>query len=765
MSLFNPKRGRTSRSLTVRMAGGQTPDLWDALRNRRVILKLLLCFVAIIAMIVSVQGWKLPFPFRMNQAPLHGIAAKIKFQRVNRSRTARDRERAAEQVPFIFHNTPQPLRDLPGKLQASLSQFAQAKSLLQLPPQTRAEFGLAPAIGPGLAAVSATKGAARFDRLKQVAGNEQALQAVVREFGEFIQPLEQYGLVRPEHLPPEMSASDPVAVQKPVGPPERVPFTQVQLPPLLAQNGLLSNRWERFPALLAIRTELEIWLTALSPETLEYDSAATQAARQAARDSVQETLDIYNRGDLLVQPGETIDEARLELLRAEYDQTEAQVTLEQRILRVVTVFLLLTVLAVLNGYYLIRHETRLVQNFGRLTIYLTILVLTVALSRALSYDPWRAKIGPLLATVMIFAIAYNQVLATLTTLSLSLILTLSTGSDLEGFVIMMSACTTAVILLSSVPSRSTVVIVGACSAAAYFLLFWGTGIIEHQSSTNIWTDTSQWHYSLRGAGWCLAAGFLVSGSLPFIESTFGVVTGISLLELGDVSHPLLQELVRRAPGTYNHSITVASIGETAADAINANGLLVRVGAYFHDIGKMLKPHYFVENMVVGGENRHQHLAPAMSTLIIIGHVKDGADLAQEHNLPQPLIDFIEQHHGTTLVAFFYHEAAKQADLQPDHRTDAQESNFRYPGPKPQSREAAVLMLADAVEGASRSLSEPTPKRIERLVHDIAMNRLLDGQFDESSLTITELSVIEDSLTKSLIAMYHGRVKYPEQRTA
>src|SRR5262249_19518698 len=328
------------------------------------------------------------------------------------------------------------------------------------------------------------------------------------------------------------------------------------------------------------------------------------------------------------------------------------------------------------------------------------------------------------------------------------------------------------ILLPSVPTRSTLVLVGLWSGLVYFLVHWGTAVVESQgllsvdnaAGLSLWRDVSCWIAGFRGAGWCLAAGFLVSGSLPFIESTFGAVTDISLLELGDVSHPLLQELVRRAPGTYNHSITVASIGDTAADAIGANGLLVRVGAYFHDIGKMLKPHYFVENSIEG-ENKHDHLAPAMSTLIIIGHVKDGIDLAQEHGLPRPLIDFVEQHHGTTLVEYFYHEAARQAEEQPDHRTDADESHFRYPGPKPQTRENAVLMIADAVEGASRALSEPTPSRIEHLVHEIAMRRLLDGQFDECGLTITELSRIEDSLTKSLTAMYHGRIKYPEPRTA
>ncbi len=262
--------------------------------------------------------------------------------------------------------------------------------------------------------------------------------------------------------------------------------------------------------------------------------------------------------------------------------------------------------------------------------------------------------------------------------------------------------------------------------------------------------------------WSVFAGLLMLGLLPFIESLFGVQTELSLLELGDVAHPLLQELVRRAPGTYNHSINVASIAEAAAESIGAKGLLVRVGAYFHDIGKMLKPGYFVENQ--GHDNRHESLMPAMSTLIIIAHIKDGADLARQHRLPQAIIDFIEQHHGTTLVEYFYRRASERSESDPDGPV-VDESDFRYPGPKPQTKEAAVLMLADAVESASRALAEPTPARIESLVEEISMKRLLDGQFDACGLTLKELATVRESLIKSLTAVYHGRVKYPDQRTA
>ena len=478
-------------------------------------------------------------------------------------------------------------------------------------------------------------------------------------------------------------------------------------------------------------------------------------------------MDTYKRGTLLVPPGSKITEEYLDILHAQYDQIERQVRLPERIVRLITVLLLLIVLSGLIGCYLVRNERRLASNVGRLSVYLIAVTTSIVLSRLLSFDHWRAEVVPLLCTVMILAIAYNQVLAALTGFTMTLVLTLAIGGDVGNFVVLMSAIAASIVPLNQVSNRMKLVKVGFVAAVTYLLVSFGTGVLETQQLSQLWADNNHRFFlnGLRGAGWCFLSGFLVSGSLPFIENLFGVVTDISLLELSDVSHPLLQELIQKAPGTYSHSNGVATIAETAADAIGANGLLCRVGAYYHDIGKMTKPHYFVENMTAGQTSRHESLNPAMSALIIIGHVKDGVELGHQHNLPEPLIDFIEQHHGTTLVEYFFHAATKQAESQPDHRFDVQESAFRYPGPKPQTREAAVLMVADAVEGASRTLAEPTPKRIETLVHEIAMKRLLDGQFDESSLTLSELEVIEESLTKSLIGIHHGRIKYPEQKTA
>jgi putative nucleotidyltransferase with HDIG domain len=244
-----------------------------------------------------------------------------------------------------------------------------------------------------------------------------------------------------------------------------------------------------------------------------------------------------------------------------------------------------------------------------------------------------------------------------------------------------------------------------------------------------------------------------------VERGFGIITDVRLLELADGSHPLLQELVRRAPGTYTHSMIVATLAEAAAEAIGANPLLTRVGSYFHDVGKMLKPHYFIENQL--GENRHDSLEPALSTLVVIGHVKDGLALARQYDLPRPITDFIAQHHGTTLVEYFFREALRQQENQGQDGTEL-EASFRYPGPKPQNRENGIVMLADAAESSSRTLKDPTPSSLRKLIHELLMKRLLDGQFEESGLTLSELHLIEENLATNLTALYHGRIKYQEE---
>ncbi len=226
-------------------------------------------------------------------------------------------------------------------------------------------------------------------------------------------------------------------------------------------------------------------------------------------------------------------------------------------------------------------------------------------------------------------------------------------------------------------------------------------------------------------------------------------------------YTLLHSLMMKAPGTYHHSVIVGSLAEIAADRVKANALLARVSAYYHDIGKMNKPLYFIENQTPNS-NPHDHLQPSMSAKILFSHVKNGVRMAREYNLGSKITNIIEQHHGTTLVSYFFNKAKKAEKPEHDHVSD---NDFRYPGPRPQSREAAIVMLADACEAATRSINEPTPAKIQAMVHSIITKRFLEEQFAECDLTFSDLQIIEESFTRTLVSLYHHRIEYPGQRKA
>ena len=265
---------------------------------------------------------------------------------------------------------------------------------------------------------------------------------------------------------------------------------------------------------------------------------------------------------------------------------------------------------------------------------------------------------------------------------------------------------------------------------------------------------------------------LVGGMLPVLEALFRVTTTVSWIELADMNHPLLRRLTLEAPGTYHHSLMVANLSEAAAEAVGANANICRVCSYFHDIGKLVKPGYCIEN-ITSDDNPHDDLTPSMSALVVIAHVKDGVDLACRHKLNREIIDVIQQHHGTSLVYYFYRRALEQQEeakkavaegrLPATDVPEVNPSSFRYPGPKPSFRESAIISLADAVESASRTLSKPTPQKIEQLVDEIIRGRLRDGQLNECDLTLRELNLVRESFTKTLRTSLHRRIPYPEDK--
>ena len=771
------------------------------LRRRGAAARLLLAAAACAAVVAATRGWEPALRYRLDDWSGDGIAARVPFAVEDEVQTAGRRAAAAAEVPPAFRNDPAKLNGLAARFRQQLETVALAEAWEQVPVPVRAAFGLAPeppgANGRPDAETARLAATGRFNSLRSALsgrptdsgddrpGAPERLDAVAAEMAGMLAALGEVGTLTPTALQQiGRSPNQPIFILEdapvgdgapPDGPPgDGPPGTEVTaqarlVEPVLTETARLDVAWNAAKTLSGMRSAAEAWLIANVPATLSPDPAATTRARRAAAAAAEPAVTRFAAGQTLVPPGRDVGADALELLLEEHAARVAAAGAAAGLTRAAVLAGALAVLAGLIGLVLRRNHPEVVADPGRLAAYLGLTVTAVTLGWWLSFDPWRAEAVPVLACAMTLAVAYDPWLAALTGAAVSAVVVFATTAELGHLLVLGGAATAAALPLSRVPSRSTVITVGFFAAATALAVSLALGLIERQptdGSLGGWAVTRPTLVGgLRNAAWCLFAGYLVAGSLPFIERSFGVVTDISLLEMSDVSHPLLQELVRKAPGTYNHSIAMATIGETAADAIGANGLLLRVAAYYHDMGKMNKPHYFVENQSAEDRTRHDELAPAMSTLIIIGHVRDGVDLARRHGLPQRIVDFIEQHHGTTLVRYFFHKAGKQAEVTPGHEGDAEESAFRYPGPKPQTREAGVMMLADAVESATRSLSDPTPGRIENLVKSLTMDRLLDGQFDESSLTLREIRVVESSLVKSLIGMHHGRIKYPDQKVA
>jgi len=332
---------------------------------------------------------------------------------------------------------------------------------------------------------------------------------------------------------------------------------------------------------------------------------------------------------------------------------------------------------------------------------------------------------------------------------------------------------TAVLLTQQVRRRSRLIRAGLCVGVAIWLLSLTFGLIGpinffNFSSIN-WTMIGIQSAFAIGNG--IVTATVVGGVLPMLEQLFQITTDISWLEASDLNHPLLRRMTMEAPGTYHHSLVVANLAESAAEAVGANATLCRVCSYFHDVGKLVKPEYFTENMNFE-RNPHDDLAPTMSALIIVAHVKEGVDLALKHGLNRQVIDVIQQHHGTSLVYYFYKRALQQLEdakaggkimkMREEDIPEVSEENFRYGGPKPQTRESAIISLADMVESASRSLEKPTPAKIEQLVNDLIDQRLADHQLDECDLTLRDVRKIAERFRFTLMNMLHTRISYPKE---
>ncbi|MEM7166743.1 MAG: rRNA maturation RNase YbeY, partial [Planctomycetota bacterium] len=429
---------------------------------------------------------------------------------------------------------------------------------------------------------------------------------------------------------------------------------------------------------------------------------------------------------------------------------------------------------VLRAYH--PRVRRSVKRFNRLLILMTLFLLVAKVMLPHLVHEGSAGISPYLVPLPVLAITlalvYSGPVAICASAATAAIVGMmyeyTPDGDVSDCIVLAAALfigsLVAVAGVSKIRNRTRLVVVGtACGAVQFasiaFLELWVRGVPDFESMDVVLTFLS-------GPGWGflngLCSGILVTSALPFIERIFDVTTDIRLIELADQNHPLLRQFSLLAPGSFMHSLMVGQLAEEAAQSIGANDLLARVGAYYHDIGKMLKPNYFVEN-TGDGDNAHDRLSPGMSRLIIISHVKDGIRIAEEEGLPRPIIDMIPMHHGTSVVEYFFHKKRQQEEEQGIDEESGQEA-FQYPGPKPTFREAGILMLADTTEAISRVLSDPTPTRLRQVVRDVIHKKMVTEQLDECELTMRDLKGIEDAFVRVLASIHHGRIRYPGDET-
>ncbi len=782
MSNAAPKRTRTERVQSLPLPPGRFKLLGEQFRHVEIWGRFGLAGLAALLMVIVCQAWKPPFAYRSGYIPARDMIARVSFDVPDPDKTRNLREQRRQETIVYYENRPQALNQRRDALRDQLFLVLGAASLDQLSPEGRLawqdfyEFDETAAADAELMA---------FAALKLTFVDDAELKTLDEAVRTALQPLIERGLLVSLGHTLDKGDQGVINVFSPGNPDLAKPIDVEQVRIATAKTELakrmvdeIVRRYTVSQATIAASL-ITGWMVRDLPQTLTYKPELSEEARRKAADQVQEVMVPYAAGVSSLAPARLpIKPEKLELLRQEWQQMLASLTWSEKLLRVVAYFgMIMAMYLLVGGYIYFVDDRRVILDYVHLARLLGLVVVTICACQIAAHEAWQSEVIPLVMAAIIAAIAYGRELALVLLSALCLGSTLFMGQDLNDLVALSAAALSCILFLGRIRSRTRLLYVGIGAATVSSLTVIGVGIVTGQtlSGGQAGAVTESVYGSLAfdsvlgvligEAGWMAActvfASLSMTGLLPLVEKFFGVQTDLSLLELGDASHPLLRQLAHRAPGTYNHSINVASIAEAAADRIGANGLLVRVGAYFHDIGKMFKPDYFIENQGQG-PNQHDTLQPAMSTLVIIAHVKDGADLARSHHLPEPIIDFILQHHGTTLVEYFYRQAAKKSEEDPNAE-GVSDKDFRYPGPRPQTLEAAVLMLADTVESASRALVDPTPARIASLVDSITMKKLTDRQFDECGLTLLQLDTIKQSLVKSLTAIYHARVKYPGQQ--
>ena len=488
-------------------------------------------------------------------------------------------------------------------------------------------------------------------------------------------------------------------------------------------------------------------LKALIISNVSYNRIETEKEKERTIKNTPLQYKMISKGESIIRKGEKVTKKQSGYINAlNHFLGRSRLNWLKQIAGVCLSFL---VIIFIMDIYINKFLQHIFSNITSLVIVSLITIGFVAINKiilAFSLSPY---LIPTAAVAIMLATLLNVEIAFIINLALCIFVGIATDYKFDYFFVAMVGGITAILCSTQTKRRIDVIkigfIVGLVNVATIISIDLHKGII-----LGMMFDHIKWGFA-NG----IVSSFIAAGLLPILEHSFNIPTDAKLLELLDLNQPVLKQLSKEAPGTYQSCLAVGTLAEAAGDSIKANSLLAKVASYYHDIGKIKKASYFIENQIQN-KNIHSKITPIMSNLVLISHVKDGVKAAKEAKLPKLIIDIIEQHHGTTLTSFFFQRA-----LESDNHNSVKEEDFRYPGPKPQTKEAAIVMLADSVEAASRTLKEPTSTRIKTMVEKIINNKFSDHQLDESTLTLKDLSKIAKSFTHILISMFHSRIEYPD----
>ncbi len=489
------------------------------------------------------------------------------------------------------------------------------------------------------------------------------------------------------------------------------------------------------------------------------DEKLTRQRKEAAARSIQPVKRTFQKGQKIIDEGVIVTSDDYYVLKRIAKQLQ-----KNKVLSLSGNFLMVLLVLVTSLVYLRLESPNILKDHEQLRLLGVLCLITVALAKvvhgvAVSFDKphLAALLTPLPTMALLMTMLLDSTIALFHVVLMGMLMFIIGEANVKYVVVSIFGAITGILAWRSATRASDVRnligssglkigIASSVSMLAFILLD-----TESFAAMNLQEILMVAGFGLMNG---VFSGILANGVLPYMESMFSLATSSRLLELADLSQPLLKRLAEEAPGTYQHSVAVATLAEAAANGINADPLLTKIAAYFHDIGKLKRPMYFSENQ--SDENRHDQVTPYMSSLILIGHIRDSLDLGREYGLPERVLSIMSQHHGTTLISYFFEEAKKNKDGE-----EVNEERFRYPGPKPQTKEAAIVMLADSVEAAARTLPQHTHSKIEGLVQKIIEHKLNDeNQLDESDLTLKDIEKIEQIFVRTISSMYHGRIDYP-----